>query len=192
MQKILLASASPRRKNILELAHINFDILPGETTETFPAGLTPELVPVFVARDKAVAVRNKEVFKRYHNDIPVLAADTIVLLEGKIIGKPANRKEAIEILQQLSGKTHKVITGVIITNSIKEVAFSEITEVSFNVLTEESIIYYVDHFKPYDKAGAYAIQEWIGVIGIKTINGDYYNVMGLPVNKVVAALHEHF
>ena len=119
MQKILLASASPRRKTILELARINFDILPGETTETFPETLSPELVPIHVARDKALAVRKKEVFKRYLDDIPVLAADTIVLLDEKIIGKPADRTEAIEILQRLSGKTHKVITGVIITNSSK-------------------------------------------------------------------------
>jgi septum formation protein len=192
MQKIILASASPRRKTILELAHINFDILPGETTETFPPDMSPEQVPVHVARDKGIAVRNKDVFKRYEKNIPILAADTIVVLEGKIIGKPANREEAIETLSRLSGKTHQVITGVVISNNHKEVAFHEITEVSFNHLSTESIHYYVDQFKPFDKAGAYAIQEWIGVIGIKSINGDYYNVMGLPVNKVVATLLEHF
>jgi septum formation protein len=192
MQKILLASASPRRKTILELAHINFDILPGETTETYPPDMAPEQVPVFVARDKGIAARNKDVFKRYENNIPVLAADTIVVLDGKIIGKPANREEAIETLSRLSGKTHLVITGVVLSNKHKEIAFHEITEVSFNHLSAESINYYVDQFKPFDKAGAYAIQEWIGVIGIKSINGDYYNVMGLPVNKVVAALQEHF
>lgn len=192
MQKIILASASPRRKTILELAHINFDILPGETTETYPPDMPPEQVPVFVARDKGIAARNKDVFKRYENNIPVLAADTIVVLEGKIIGKPANREEAIETLSRLSGKTHQVITGVVLSNKHKEVAFHDITEVSFNHLSTESIHYYVDQFKPFDKAGAYAIQEWIGVIGIKSINGDYYNVMGLPVNKVVAALQEHF
>ncbi len=192
MQKIILGSASPRRKTILELAHINFDILPGETTETYPPDLSPEQVPVHVARDKGVAVRNKDVFKRYENNTPILAADTIVVLEGRIIGKPANREEAIEILKQLSGKTHQVITGVVISNNHKEVAFHEITEVSFNHLSAETIIYYVDHFKPFDKAGAYAIQEWIGVIGIRAIKGDYYNVMGLPVNKVVTALQNHF
>jgi septum formation protein len=192
MQKIILASASPRRKTILELAHINFDILPGETTETYPPDMSPEEVPVFVARDKGIAARNKEVFQRYENNIPILAADTIVVLEGKIIGKPANREEAIETLTRLSGKTHQVITGVVLSNKHKEVAFHEITEVSFNHLSAESIHYYVDQFKPFDKAGAYAIQEWIGVIGIKSINGDYYNVMGLPVNRVVAALQEHF
>lgn len=192
MQKFVLASASPRRKSILELALLNFDILPGETTETYPAGLSPEQVTIHVAREKGIAARNKPLFAMYEADHPILSADTIVVLDDRIIGKPTNVEEAINILRSLSGRKHKVITGVVISTSMKEIAFAETTEVNFNTLSEESIRFYVDEYRPFDKAGAYAIQEWIGVIGISGIYGDYYNVMGLPVNRVVTALNEHF
>ncbi len=192
MQKFVLASASPRRKSILELALLNFDILPGETTETYPAGLSPEQVTIHVAREKGIAARNKPLFAMYEADHPILSADTIVVLDDRIIGKPTNVEEAINILRSLSGRKHKVITGVVISTSMKEIAFAETTEVNFNTLSEESIRFYVEEYRPFDKAGAYAIQEWIGVIGISGIYGDYYNVMGLPVNRVVTALNEHF
>lgn len=192
MQKFILASSSPRRKTILQMAHLNFDIIPGETDESFPENLRIEQVPIHVAREKGQAARKKEVFSMYEPSIPVLAADTIVVLDDEIIGKPANRDEAITILKKLSDRTHKVITGVVISTDTREIAFHDITEVTFHHLPESSIELYVEQYKPYDKAGAYAIQEWIGVVGIKSINGDYYNVMGLPVSRVVSALHEHF
>ena len=119
-----------------------------------------------------------------------MAADTLVILNYNIIGKPADKKHAIEILQSLSGVTHKVITGVVILKGKTAIRFSDITEVTFYQLTNEQIEFYVDKYMPYDKAGAYAIQEWIGVVGIKAVNGDFYNVMGLPVSKVVQQLHK--
>ena len=121
--------------------------------------------------------------------IPILAADTIVVLGNEIIGKPKDRDDAVKILSNLSGKQHKVITGVIILNNEKELAFAETTEVEFHDLSLSQIEFYVDKYKPYDKAGAYAIQEWIGVVGIKSVKGDFYNVMGLPVSRVVQAVN---
>lgn len=192
MQKFILASASPRRKAILELALLNFDILPAETEESFPPDLSPEQVAIHVAREKGIAARNKPVFRQYEDNHPVLAADTIVVVDNKIIGKPADAEDAFNILRLLSGRTHLVITGVVISTKEKEIAFHEITEVSFNVLSDSDINFYVKEFEPFDKAGAYAIQEWIGVIGINGIKGDYYNVMGLPVSRVVTTLNDHF
>ena len=113
----------------------------------------------------------------------------MVVLENEIIGKPTDRENAINILQSLSGKRHAVITGVVILINNKEIAFADTTYVTFHALTQEEIVFYVEKYKPYDKAGAYAIQEWIGVIGIESIEGDFYNVMGLPVSRVVKALH---
>jgi septum formation protein len=189
MQKIILASQSPRRKQLLEWANIPFEIIVHETDESYPADLLIANVPVHIARQKALAVKENLPQSKKHTH-PVLAADTVVILNNKIIGKPNDRQHAIEILQALSGNHHQVITGVVILNGDKEVAFSETTDVSFHPLTLDQITYYVDHYKPYDKAGAYAIQEWIGVVGIKHINGDFYNVMGLPVSRVVQALNE--
>jgi septum formation protein len=122
----------------------------------------------------------------------IIAADTVVVLDQKIIGKPSNKQEAIDSLLSLSGQTHKVITGVVLLHQDKELSFSETTLVEFHTLTLEQIEFYVDQYKPYDKAGAYAIQEWIGVIGIQSIEGDFYNVMGLPVSRLVHTLKESF
>ncbi len=124
------------------------------------------------------------------DSIPILSADTIVVLNKKIIGKPTDRENAIQILSSLSGEKHFVITGVSILFNNKAIVFADITEVEFYELSSEQIIFYVDNYKPYDKAGAYAIQEWMGVIGIKSITGDFYNVMGLPVSRVVKELHK--
>ena len=118
----------------------------------------------------------------------ILAADTIVFLQGNILGKPVHREEAISMLVALSGSTHQVITGVVILKGSEELSFYDTTEVAFHPLTMEQIEFYVDRYKPFDKAGSYAIQEWIGVIGIKSVKGDFYNVMGLPVSRVVQAL----
>lgn len=188
MKSIVLASRSPRRKQLLEWAEIDFDILVKETDESFPKDLAVVDVPVHIARNKARAVQQSDIYKRYESGNIIVAADTIVVLDNSIIGKPVDEDEAIRILTHLSGKTHHVITGVVMITDHKEIAFSDITEVSFHELTIEQINYYVEHYKPLDKAGAYAIQEWIGVTGIKSINGDFYNVMGLPVSRVVKEL----
>lgn len=184
MQKIILASQSPRRKQLLEWAEIPFDIVVQNTDENFPGGLSRQQIPVHIARQKALAVQAQ--IQNKH--VPILAADTIVVLQNKVIGKPANRQHAIKILQSLSGQTHQVITGVVLLHAKGEIAFADVTEVTFHPLTLQQIEYYVHKYQPYDKAGAYAIQEWIGVVGIQSIKGDFYNVMGLPVSRVIKAL----
>lgn len=185
MQRIILASRSPRRKQLLEWAEIAFETVVKETPEDYPAHLAVEEVPVHIARNKAMAVHSDT-----SGDFTILAADTIVVLENEIIGKPADREDAIRILSALSGKRHLVITGVVILKEGRETAFADITKVNFYRLTMEQIVFYVDKYQPYDKAGAYAIQEWIGVTGIQSIEGDFYNVMGLPVSRVVQALQQ--
>lgn len=186
MQKIILASQSPRRKQLLEWAEVPFEVLVQETDETYPAELAPDQIAIHIARNKALAVADR--LAAPSHDQPVLAADTIVVLDGAIIGKPKDREDAIRILTSLSGKQHAVITGVVIHAGEKEIAFADTTTVDFHELTKEQLEFYVDKYKPYDKAGAYAIQEWIGVVGIRSVNGDFYNVMGLPVSRVVQAL----
>ena len=185
MNNIILASQSPRRKQLLEWAEVPFEIVVKGTSEDYPPGLEPEEIAVYIAKQKAAAVQ-----KLVSPGQVILAADTIVVLGENIIGKPVHREEAVSILFALSGEKHKVITGVVITKRAEEVSFADVTEVEFHKLTLEQIEYYVDKYKPYDKAGAYAIQEWIGVVGIKSINGDFYNVMGLPVSRVVRELQK--
>jgi septum formation protein len=187
MNKIILASQSPRRKQLLEWAEIPFEVVVKETDEHFPPGLSPEQVAVYIARNKALAVK-QEVEK----GMIILAADTIVVLGENIIGKPVHREDAVSILLALSGEKHRVITGVVIVKDDQEMAFADTTEVEFHDLSVSEIEFYVDRYKPYDKAGAYAIQEWIGVVGIKSVNGDFYNVMGLPVSRVIRSLDEDF
>jgi septum formation protein len=183
MKKIILASQSPRRKQLLEWAEIPFEVVVKETDETFPEGLKVEEAAIYIARQKALAIQSI-----VNADAIILAADTIVVLKGKIIGKPKDREEAIHILSDLSGHKHVVITGVVIMRGEKEISFADSTDVYFHKLSREQIEFYVDKYKPYDKAGAYAIQEWIGVVGIKSVAGDFYNVMGLPVSRVVREL----
>ena len=182
---IILASQSPRRKQLLEWADVSFDVIVSDTDESYPEGLSISETAIHIAKNKALAV-----VEHHHTHKIVLAADTIVVCNNEIIGKPTDRENAIQIITKLSGKTHQVVTGVFMCNQSKHLSFAEITEVSFYELTTEQITYYVDQYRPYDKAGAYAIQEWIGVIGIQSINGDFYNVMGLPVSKVIKALNE--
>ena len=184
MKKIILASQSPRRKQLLEWAEIPFEIIVKPTSEDYPPGLHPEEIAIYIAQQKANAVQEQV------KNQTVLAADTIVVLGENIIGKPVHREEAVSILFALSGEKHKVITGVVIRNGDKEISFADVTEVEFHKLTLEQIEFYVDKYKPYDKAGAYAIQEWIGVVGIKSIRGDFYNVMGLPVSRVIRELQK--
>lgn len=184
MQTIILASQSPRRKQLLEWAEVPFEVISSDADESFPGDLHIRDAPVFIARKKALAVQQK-----VNDDKKIIvAADTVVVLKNKIIGKPADKKHATEILQSLSGEKHEVITGVVLLKGKKEISFSDSTEVIFHPLTNEQIAFYIDKYKPYDKAGAYAIQEWIGVVGIKSINGDFYTVMGLPVSRVVQQL----
>ena len=154
-----------------------------DTAESYPEELSPENIAVYIARNKAVAIKQSN-----NITVPVLAADTIVVLQNEIIGKPKDRADAIDILTRLAGNHHKVITGVVILNGDQEISFADVTDVEFHPLTKTQIEFYVDKYQPYDKAGAYAIQEWIGVVGIKSISGDFYNVMGLPVSRVVQAV----
>jgi septum formation protein len=182
MSEIILASQSPRRKQLLEWAEVDFEIIVADTDESFPGDIPPYRIAIHIAQEKA-----KEVQKKAGNKI-IIAADTIVVLENEIINKPADRNDAIEILKKLSGSHHKVITGVVILHGDKMISFADTTDVEFHPLTQSQVEFYVDKYKPYDKAGAYAIQEWIGVVGIKRISGDFYNVMGLPVSRVVKAL----
>lgn len=190
MSSVILASQSPRRKQLLEWAEINFEVIVKATDESYPSDLGAEEVPVFIAREKALAVKlfTQADYHVEHKQQIIIAADTVVFLGETIIGKPANRQEAIATLTSLSGKEHRVITGVVMLHGDKEVAFADITKVWFNDLTLAQIEFYIDKYQPYDKAGAYGIQDWIGVVGIKAIEGDFYNVMGLPVSRVVQQL----
>lgn len=180
---IVLASSSPRRKQLLEWAEISFEVIVKPVDETFPTGIKSTEAATHIALKKALAVRQE-----VGNQRTILAADTVVVLNDTIIGKPAGRQEAIETLSRLQGNTHQVISGVAIIKGNSKNLFADVTEVTFNPLTQEQILFYIDKYQPYDKAGAYAIQEWIGVVGIHSIKGDFYNVMGLPVNRVVREL----
>lgn len=191
MKEIILASQSPRRKQLLEWAEIPFKVVVQSTDEHFPASMPVEEVPVYIASNKALAV--SEHLKALHQWDPeqvILAADTIVVLGEEVINKPADRNEAIAILSRLSGKDHRVITGVVLLQGSNRQQFAVTTHVQFHALSPEQIAFYVDKYKPFDKAGAYAIQEWIGVTGIASITGDFYNVMGLPVSTVVQTLQK--
>jgi septum formation protein len=181
--RIVLASASPRRRQLLEWAEIDFDVIVRHGDESYPPDLSVAEVPVHIARNKALAVKGTVDGARI-----ILAADTVVVLGAEIIGKPIDRDDAIGILSRLSGNRHEVITGVALFMGEKEIAFSDTTEVWFHELSLSQIEAYVDKYHPFDKAGAYAIQEWIGVVGIQSIRGDFYNVMGLPVSRVVREL----
>ena len=191
MPSFILASQSPRRKILLEWAEIPFEIIISDADESYPTNLAIEEVPVFIAKNKALAV--KEIILSTKPALAngcIIAADTVVVLDQKIIGKPINKEQAMESLLALSGQTHQVITGVVLLYQGQEISFSETTLVEFHKLTIEQIEFYVDKYKPYDKAGGYAIQEWIGVVGIKKITGDFYNVMGLPVSTLVQKIKQ--
>ena len=191
MHAFILASQSPRRKTLLEWAEIPFEIIVSDADESYPTSLAIEEVPAFIAKNKALAVKEMILStKPALVDQCIIAADTVVVFGQKIIGKPTNKQEAINSLQALSGQTHKVITGVVLLHQGQVISFSETTLVEFHALTLEQIEFYVDKYQPYDKAGGYAIQEWIGVVGIKKITGDFYNVMGLPVSKLVQKIKQ--
>ena len=182
MKKIVLSSNSPRRKELLGELGIDFEVRVIEgIDETYPKELSVEEVPQYIAREKArVYIVDK--------DEVLLTADTVVVLGNEIMGKPHDEADAMRMLRQLSGKTHQVITGVCLTTNDKQVTFADVTDVSFAELTDEEIKFYVDNFRPLDKAGAYGIQEWIGLAGVTGIKGSYFNVVGLPVHRVYAEL----
>ena len=181
---IILASASPRRKQLLEELEIPFKVQTKNVKETFPADLKPEEVAAYLSKLKANAFLEDELDERSL----IITADTIVTLEGEILGKPVDRPDAIQILQRLSGKKHQVITGVSLRSKQKQITFSVSTDVYFKQLSSAEIDFYVDTFKPYDKAGAYGIQEWIGHAAIEKIEGSYFNVMGLPTHRLYEEL----
>ncbi len=183
--KIILASKSPRRKQLLEGLGISFEVKTKNVDESFPLHLKREAIPIFLSQKKAEAFK-KEIKK---NTI-VITADTIVWLNNMAVNKPANRNQAIGMLKNLSGNKHSVYTSVCITSPKKSICFFDKTEVYFKKLSEEEIHYYVDIYKPFDKAGAYGAQEFIGFVAIEKITGSYFNVMGLPVHKVYEALRD--
>ena len=183
--KIILASKSPRRKQLLEGLNLPFEVIVREVDEVFPDGMPMEDIPVFLAKLKA------EPFLTEQNDnILVITADTIVWIDNEVLGKPLDHQHATEMLRKLSGRKHVVVTGVCLTSKVKQVAFSSLTDVYFKELSDVEIEYYLDLYHPYDKAGAYGVQEWIGYIAIDRIEGSYFNVMGLPVQRLYEELRK--
>ena len=182
--KILLGSNSPRRKELLAGLDISFEVkvIPG-LEENYPDSLQPEEIPAFLSKQKAEAY-----IPTLEKNVLLITADTIVWNENQVIGKPADREEAIEMLKSLSGHEHHVVTGVCLTTTEKQITFAVTSAVRFSNLSEEEILYYVDKYKPFDKAGAYGIQEWIGYVGVEGISGSFYNVMGLPVQRLYQEL----
>jgi len=181
--KIILASRSPRRQQLLRELGLKFDVVIKEYPETYPEGLSGEEIAIYVAHEKASSFKNEI----SDNEI-VIAADTIVWCNNKVLGKPLDFEDAKRILNEISGNTHEVITGVSLFSLSKEITFTDSTKVTFETLSEEEIHFYIDKFKPYDKAGAYGIQEWIGLISCSHIDGSYFNVVGLPVQKLYKEL----
>ena len=182
--KVILASGSPRRRELMAGLGVNYEvrILP-DVDESYPDTLQGEEIPLYIAKEKADAY-----IPMMQPDELIITADTIVWLDGKVLGKPRDREDALQMLRTMSGRTHKVFTGVCITTTDWQRSFTAQTEVRFATLSEDEIIYYVDDFKPMDKAGAYGVQEWIGFIGVENISGSYYNIMGLPVQKLYREL----
>lgn len=184
--QILLASASPRRRDLLQQLGVEFQIAASiDVEENYPKSLPALEIASYLSRKKADAYSCL-----IDSNQLIITADTIVVNEGIVLGKPSTDLEAKEMLKKLSGHIHEVVTGVTITTAEKKVTFSAITEVEFAVLCKQEIDDYVEKFKPYDKAGAYGIQEWIGCIGVKNINGSFYNVMGLPLHRLYNELKQ--
>lgn len=175
---LILASSSPRRQYLMREAGFTFTVEKPDVNEDFPDTLPVDQVARYLALKKA------EYFRQNIINQIIVTADTVVILNNKILNKPVDKPEAIEMLSDLSGQTHLVMTGVCILSSEKEESFDDTTEVTFKKLSREEIDYYVDNYKPYDKAGAYGAQDWIGMVAIEKIIGSYFNVMGLPIHKV--------
>jgi septum formation protein len=179
---LILASKSPRRQELLRSLEVDFEIRTKEVDESFPDDLEPPLVAEYLAVKKSAA------FEELAENELLLTSDTTVICDGKILNKAADYTEAFSMIKMLSGKTHEVVTGVCLRTSNQNVAFSETTKVNFAKLSDSEIDHYIKQNKPFDKAGAYGIQEWIGMIGIEKIEGDFYNVMGLPLHRLYKAL----
>ncbi|WP_430972398.1 Maf family nucleotide pyrophosphatase [Sunxiuqinia rutila] len=177
--RLVLASKSPRRKHLLEELGLNFEVHVSDVKEYFPPELGMTAIPEYLAELKATAVR-----KQLGDNCLVIAADTIVWKDEEVLGKPATKQEAIDLLKHLSGSQHQVITGVNIQSANRKYSFHAVTEVWFDELADDEIEYYIERCQPYDKAGGYGIQEWIGFVGVNKIEGSFFNVMGLPVHKV--------
>ena len=182
--RFILASRSPRRQELLREAGFDFEVKEVDYDEKFPETLEGKEIAEFLSLEKARSFLKKEVLP----DEVIITADTIVWCNGKVLDKPNNYSEAFDILSQISGNTHEVITGVTILSAAKFHTFSETTIVKFDILSDEMIDNYIKNCKPFDKAGAYGIQEWIGVVGNSYIEGSYFNVMGLPVNRLIREL----
>ncbi|HEY1008772.1 MAG: Maf family protein [Daejeonella sp.] len=179
---IILASKSPRRQELLKLLGIDFRIVLKEVDESYPEGLSPAEIATYISEKKAKA------FDELVNDEVVITADTIVVIDGRILGKPENDDDAFKILSTLSGRMHEVITAVSLVKNGQIRSFCEVSEVYFRELSTEQIQYYIKNGNPSDKAGAYGIQEWIGLIAIERINGSYTNVVGLPTHRLYQEL----
>ena len=182
--KVILASNSPRRKELLSGLGIAYEVkIMPNVDESYPEGLSSEEIPVYIAKSKANTYR-----PMMQPDELIITADTIVWLDGEVMGKPQDEAEACEMLRKLSGHTHQVVTGVCLTTIDKQTTFAAVTHVTFDHLTEEEITYYVSRYQPMDKAGAYGIQEWIGYVGVRHLEGSYFNVVGLPIQRLYQEL----
>ena len=186
MQKLIVASNSARRQQLMRDAGFEFEVHVLDVDETLEVGISNEQAAVYLAEKKNKAYR--AIFK----DEIVLTSDTVVVSNGEILGKPIDEKEAFKMIASMSGKSHEVISGVCISSPDHKVSFSDTTKVLFEELSPVEIEYYIKNYQPYDKAGSYGIQEWLGMIGIQSIAGSFYNVMGLPINRVYQTLRSEF
>ena len=184
-KKIVLGSQSPRRSYLLEQMGLEFEIRTQDAEEIFPEAMHPEDVPAYLSRLKA-----KELESTIQEEEVLITADTVVIIDDKVVGKPTDAAHAFEMVKNLSNKVHKVVTGVTITDKKESISFSETTYVVFRRIADGDIKHYLHEYKPFDKAGAYGIQEWIGIIGIDKIDGCYYNVMGLPTSRLYLELNK--
>lgn len=182
---IILGSKSPRRSQLLQELGLKFTIVVPDTDESFPPEMNVYEVPGFIAKNKALAIQHVATA-----DDVILTSDTVVTLDGVIYGKPKNRDEAFEMIQKLSNRTHEVVTGICIAKGTQIITDHAVTKVTFRALTDEEIYFYIDNYQPYDKAGSYGIQEWIGAAAITAIEGSYNNVVGLPTHLVVQHLKQ--
>ena len=186
--KLILASNSPRRKELLAGLGVPFEVrVLQDIDEHYPESLPVNEVARYIAKEKADAYR-----RIVTADELIITADTVVIVGDEILGKPMDEADAVRMLRLLSGRTHQVTTGVCLLTAEKERCFDVTTDVTFKTLTDEEIHYYVNRYRPFDKAGAYGIQEWIGYIGVTGLNGSYYNVMGLPVQRIYQELTKHY
>jgi len=184
--QVVLASRSPRRQELLRGMGIDFMVLTKDTIEVFPEGKPLEEVPKYLSGIKSLNYNDREL----PSDYLLITSDTVVICEDEILGKPKDREDAVRMLQMLSGKTHRVVTGVTVRSAKKCESFAVGSDVTFAELDAEEINHYIDTYKPFDKAGAYGIQEWIGYIGITGLEGSFYNVMGLPTQRLYQCLKD--